>query len=91
MPNIPIYYDMSETAQKQIMKRGEVEYSAQIESKKESIYRQIDQQIKLDEIKQQLANIIPYAKFEELTQTPLDLFATDTGITKDIIEGLRQM
>lgn len=73
------------------MKKGEHEYSAQIESKKESIYRQIDQQIRMDEIKQQLANLIPYSRFDEVAQSPKELFSTENGITRDIIERLRGM
>ena len=33
-PNVPIFYDMPESSQKQVMKKGEVQFAAQIESKR---------------------------------------------------------
>lgn len=64
------------------MKKGETQFSAQIESKKESIYRQIDQQINIDSIRQNLASLVPEDQFNQLANSPKELFSSETGITK---------
>ena len=90
-PSIPIYYDMPESSQNQILRKGEQQFSPQIESKKEVIGKQIDQQIDVDSIKMRLMMMVPVNEMNELANTPKSVFSVENGITGEVIERLRVM